>query len=227
MDPEGLAEQDRNGLHLGGQAGDPPDPIAGPRDFTDNAVSLNVTEVGGDYATGGIASSVVAMLMQDPNGSLDPFTIIAANVSTAITSVITSPVTTGQARFNFTGPTFGFDVDRKAVTWLKKNGKFENPFSANWIGMTFWDSLEHLEDPGDFLACCAGWVFISIPTFENGDAVLQSKHFKPTEHRWYFSIHGMVKFMQYHHFECRKISNMETEIGREGISTFAFHRKSD
>ena len=36
------------------------DPIAGPRDFTDNAVSLNVTEVGGDYATGGIASSVVA-----------------------------------------------------------------------------------------------------------------------------------------------------------------------
>ena len=51
-------------------------PIVGPRDFTDNSVSASISESAGDYAQGGIASSVVTLTLQDPNGTFDPFLLI-------------------------------------------------------------------------------------------------------------------------------------------------------
>lgn len=128
-----------------------------------------------------------------------------------------------------TAATFGYDIDPKAVTWLETNNVWDDPFEEEgdcFRCMTFWDSLEHIEEPGRFLNLCTSWVFVSIPIFENGDAVLASKHFKPAEHRWYFTRSGFIGFMAGFGFDCKEVNATETNLGREGIMSFAFKKRA-
>ncbi len=53
------------------------EPIVGPREWTDNASILDVSEVSGDYASGGIASDSITVTLEDPDGNLDPFLLVA------------------------------------------------------------------------------------------------------------------------------------------------------
>jgi hypothetical protein len=55
--------------------------------------------------------------------------------------------------------------------------------------------------------------------------VLRSKHFRPTEHCWYFTRPGLVFAMKLCGFVLVSESNIETELGREDIGTFAFRRE--
>jgi hypothetical protein len=70
-------------------------------------------------------------------------------------------------------------------------------------------------------------VFTSIPVFEGPAQVLRSKHFKPSEHLWYWSSTGFVRWMQARGFSCLEENRMETELGREDICTFVFARSLD
>jgi hypothetical protein len=71
------------------------------------------------------------------------------------------------------------------------------------------------------------WVFVSIPIFTSAADVLRSKHYKPKEHVWYFTVGGLDHFMRSFGFECVDFNRMEREAGREQIDTFVFRRERE
>ena len=70
------------------------------------------------------------------------------------------------------------------------------------------------------------WLFMSLPVFNDVDHVLRSKHFKPDEHFWYFTRDGLVAAMLMCGFKLVAESDVESELGREDIGTFAFRREA-
>lgn len=118
----------------------------------------------------------------------------------------------------------GFDINPEAVEWLRAHKLWQDMYEAKAPCVTFWDSLEHIPYPSMALAQCSLWVFVSIPAFTSRENILQSKHFKPGEHIWYFTEPGFINFMHREGFQKVKRSYMESELGREGIVSFAFKR---
>jgi len=90
--------------------------------------------------------------------------------------------------------------------------------------MTLWDVLEHIPNYQLLLANVREWLFVSLPIFRDAEHVLRSKHFRPTEHCWYFTRDGLVYAMKQCGFELVAESTFETDLGREDIGTFAFQR---
>lgn len=122
---------------------------------------------------------------------------------------------------------WGYDVCADAVTWLRDNGYYRNPYSdvmGDVKAITCWDSLEHIPDPRALLAQVREWLFVSLPVFEDADDVLSSKHYKPGEHLWYFSSTGFINWCAEQGFECVEMNRVESDLGREGIMSFAFKR---
>jgi hypothetical protein len=119
--------------------------------------------------------------------------------------------------------TFGFDINPVAVKWLIDRNKYRHPFRGAQA-LTFWDSLEHIHNPTLMLQGAKEFVFVSCPIYDDVEHVLRSKHFKPNEHCWYWTVEGLTTFMRIFGFEVQEINWMETEIGREDIGTFVFKR---
>ena len=118
----------------------------------------------------------------------------------------------------------GYDVSREAVEWLQKTYSYTDPYAAPVNHVTCWDSLEHIPAPEKLLANVRDWFFVSLPTFENAEEARASKHFKPAEHLWYFSIPGLIRWCEDQGFQVMEVNHAETELGREGITSFAFKR---
>lgn len=123
--------------------------------------------------------------------------------------------------------TWGYDVNPCAVEWLRACNRFHDPYKDAVDAATFWDSLEHIFDPGPLLANIRRWVFVSLPIFTSCDDVLRSKHFKKEEHCWYFTVRGLDHFMRLFGFECIDFNRMERDAGREQIDTFVFRRERE
>jgi hypothetical protein len=119
--------------------------------------------------------------------------------------------------------TYGFDINPKAIEYLIQNKLYRHPFKGGH-GITFWDSLEHIHDPTMIIQGAKEYIFVSMPIYDDSNHILRSKHFRKDEHCWYFTMNGLIMFMQYYGFQCIEINNMETEIGREDIKTFVFKR---
>lgn len=122
------------------------------------------------------------------------------------------------------GGVFGFDVNPLAITWLKERGLWRNPYDASVHAACTWDALEHMPDPAAFVARVLRWLFVSIPIFDGPEHVLKSKHFKPSEHIWYYGERGFLSWAGAHGFRCVESNRMETELGRDGIETFVLER---
>lgn len=90
--------------------------------------------------------------------------------------------------------------------------------------MTFWDSLEHIPEPEVVLKGIGEWAFVSMPIYKDAKDCLASKHYKPGEHLHYFTLEGFITWMDRQGFEVMEINHAESELGREGITSFAFHR---
>jgi hypothetical protein len=125
---------------------------------------------------------------------------------------------------------FGFDVNPAMVERLKEQFRFAKPSMPDiggkpwrWSVMTFWDSFEHIHRP-DKTIVDADSVVMSIPIFRNKAHVLESKHFRPDEHVWYFTHEGIVAFMQKCGFRLMVWDQVETTIGREDIRSYVFLR---
>lgn len=116
----------------------------------------------------------------------------------------------------------GWDVNPIAIEWLESCGDLWNqqPIAA----MTFWDSLEHIPAPGEYLAKCEKLAFISTPIFEDAEHCLRSKHLKMPEHLWYFTEHGLCRYMAEKGFSVVEANSIETTVGREDIRTYVFRR---
>lgn len=121
--------------------------------------------------------------------------------------------------------TKGFDINPDAIRWLRANGKWFDPYECRIPAVSFWDSLEHIHDPAPILNNVTSLVFISTPIYTDPDHVLRSKHFRPTEHCWYFTKPGLIKFMGVYGFRMLEHNIMEQACGREDIGTFVFARK--
>lgn len=118
----------------------------------------------------------------------------------------------------------GYDVNPHAVEFLKTVGVFANPYEEEFDYLCFWDVLEHIDDPREILDRAKKGVFISMPIYRDFNDIVYSKHFKPNEHIWYFSVHGLVKHMLECDFELVVFDKRETVIGRHEIGSFFFRR---
>jgi hypothetical protein len=119
--------------------------------------------------------------------------------------------------------TYGYDINPVAVEYLIKHRLYRHPMRGA-TALTFWDSLEHIHDPSLHLQGAKEYVFVSCPIYENSEHILRSKHFRKDEHCWYWTEHGLITFMRHYGFELVESNRMESEIGREDIGTFFFHR---
>jgi hypothetical protein len=118
--------------------------------------------------------------------------------------------------------TYGYDINPAGIEWLQQRHLFLDPYLVHFNAITLWDVLEHIPDFQPLLANVRDWVFLSLPIFYSAEHALNSKHFRPLEHYWYFTRDGLVHAMHVCGFELVSESNVETELGREDIGTFAF-----
>jgi hypothetical protein len=123
--------------------------------------------------------------------------------------------------------TYGYDVNPAGLAWLDERKLLVDPHLVSFDAVTLWDVLEHIPDFQSLLANVRDWVFASLPIFRDAEHALRSKHFKPDEHCWYFTRNGLVFAMNLCGFALVSESNVETELGREDIGTFAFRRATD
>jgi len=121
--------------------------------------------------------------------------------------------------------TFGYDVNPSSIKWLREKQLWMDLYDRNVPAISFWDSLEHIDRPDIAVSKSSNWVFLSIPIFESGDAILHSKHFRKDEHIWYFTDYGIINWFHEQGFECREHNYNEIYIGREGIGSYAFQRR--
>ena len=119
----------------------------------------------------------------------------------------------------------GYDINPEAIAWLQQRGLWCDPWSEPVPAMCFFDSLEHIPDPGPLLANARGWVFVSIPIVPEG-AVPGPwwRHYRPGEHLLYVTRLGLMELMMRFGFECVGRDEFETRLGRQDIETFAFKR---
>ncbi len=128
------------------------------------------------------------------------------------------------------GHCIGYDVCEKATYYLMRKDLYFNPYNggAAWSkikGITFFDSLEHLEWPElIFKQIGRQFIFITMPIFTDFNHLLRSKHLKKDEHFLYFTEPGLIKYMANYGFGLLEQRDDETQCGREDIMAFVFRR---
>jgi hypothetical protein len=130
----------------------------------------------------------------------------------------------GGGAFCIESGAYGYDVSQEAVQWLKERGTYLNPYESKCTALTCWDSLEHVLDPVALVQCAKKYVFVSMPIYKDREHCVNSKHFKPGEHLHYWTQDGLIDWFARLGFVCMEISGIETQLGREGIGSFAFKR---
>lgn len=119
----------------------------------------------------------------------------------------------------------GYDCNPAAVRWLRDRELWGQLRSGAYQTVTFWDALEHLEDPWSALRCAGRAALVSVPLESSGEAWLGSKHFRKDEHRWYWSRNGFERFAESCGFVVRKHCTVESALGRQNIHTFSLVRR--
>lgn len=130
----------------------------------------------------------------------------------------------GGGRFVTESVGFGFDVNPDAVDWLRHRGVYFDIYNNHAEAITCWDSLEHIPEPEKLIEQVGEWVFVSMPIYLSQWDCLNSKHYKPGEHIWYWTQSGLIAWFARQGFGCVEINERESELGREGITSFAFRR---
>ena len=130
----------------------------------------------------------------------------------------------GGGRFVTESGGFGFDVSREAEEWLQSINRYVDPYAAPVEAVTCWDSLEHIPEPEKLLTNVRNWLFVSLPLCDTAEEWMASKHFKPGEHLHYWTLPGFIAWAEEQGFQVMEVNHAETELGREGITSFAFKR---
>lgn len=122
------------------------------------------------------------------------------------------------------GRTFGYDVNSHGVRWLIDRDLWWDPWFRKMPSATFWDSLEHVEQPAQLIGRVERFAFVSMPIYEDGAHAERSKHFRPSEHFWYFTRRGLLNLFNRNDFRLADESSEESAIGRQDIRSFVFER---
>lgn len=126
------------------------------------------------------------------------------------------------------GKILGYDVSDFGINYLSKRDRFIDIRRFRELSnLCFWDSLEHIHDCWRILQAVRDgcFVFMTVPLVANHSQALKSKHFKPSEHYWYFTREGLVAFMIFLGFDWISESDTEASLGREEVSTFVFRKR--
>lgn len=136
-----------------------------------------------------------------------------------------SHIYAGDLRWWDTRPgTLGYDVNPAGIAWLNERGAFADLYASQWRALTMWDVLEHIDEPELAVQQASEYVFVSIPIFTDAGDILRSHHFRKNEHIWYFTDDGIKRWFAEQGFECVEHNNIECELGRKGVGTYAFRR---
>lgn len=124
----------------------------------------------------------------------------------------------------------GFDVMPKAIEWLESRGLFRSPYGIHGNApdaITCWDSLEHIEQPGELLDCVKPGMhlFVSLPIFRGHDDIRQSKHYRPGEHLTYWTHSGFIDYCSREGLALVESNLAESLLGREAIRSYVFRRQ--
>ncbi|WP_213322583.1 methyltransferase domain-containing protein [Klebsiella aerogenes] len=125
--------------------------------------------------------------------------------------------------------TWGYDVNPAGVAWLKERGRWADLYDpyvpdGDFPALTFWDALEHIDEPEKAVVRAGQWVFVSLPIFRNAEHILASRHYRKDEHIWYWTHEGLLKWFETQGFTCVECNSIESALGRDGISSYAFRR---
>jgi hypothetical protein len=132
----------------------------------------------------------------------------------------------GSGQFVETRPdTYGYDVNHAGIDWLNERGLWANPWIESTNAACFWDVLEHIPDFDRLLERIDQRVFCCLPIFSGPGHIFASRHYRPDEHCWYFSMRGFVLTMNTLGWTMLETCLDEVELGREGIMSFAFARR--
>lgn len=118
----------------------------------------------------------------------------------------------------------GFDVNPAGVEWLHGRNTYADLYACRWRALTMWDVLEHIDDPERAVHQAKEFVFVSLPIFEGAEHILSSRHYRKDEHIWYWTHEGLLKWFKAQGFTCVEHNTIESMLGRDGISSYAFHR---
>lgn len=120
----------------------------------------------------------------------------------------------------------GYDVIPAAQERLRAAGLYADDL-ADADAVTLWDTLEHMEEPGFLLnrIPVGSFLFVSVPIFEDLRAIRNSRHYRPGEHLYHFTVSGLVVWMSRWGFDLLERSDHETAAGRDSIGAFAFRRE--
>lgn len=121
--------------------------------------------------------------------------------------------------------TRGYDVNPAGVGWLKSRGIWADIYADRYPALTFWDSLEHIDRPDVAVAKAEQWVFVSVPIFDGAEHILRSRHYRRDEHIWYWTHEGICGWFLEQGFTLVEHNTVESELGRDGIASYAFCRK--
>jgi hypothetical protein len=110
------------------------------------------------------------------------------------------------------------------MEWLEQRQLFIDPHMVPFQGASMWDVLEHIADFRSLLANIREWLFLAIPIFRDSSHALESRHYRPDEHFWYFTRDGLVGVLGSLGFQLVEENDEETKLGREDIMSFAFKR---
>ena len=95
--------------------------------------------------------------------------------------------------------------------------------------ISIFDCLEHMDDPYSIFEAKTEVYIVSLPIFRDDiSEIFGWKHYKPTEHKHYFTDSSIDKFFMRKDFYKVYLSNVEDEIrgsffhGKPNISTYIF-----
>ena len=120
----------------------------------------------------------------------------------------------------------GYDCNPAARRWLAER-EWEGKLTEGFQVVTFWDSLEHMEDPWQALRSVGRVALVSLPVAADGESWLRSKHFRKDEHRWYWNKVGFERFASSCGFRVEGVSDQESKLGRDSILTFTLRLNVD
>lgn len=109
---------------------------------------------------------------------------------------------------------FGYDITEYDVPLGCEKITHEEIFKKHFDVVTFFDSLEHVDDIYFLNKIDCNYIMISVPEchYFSDEWFKNWKHLRPNEHLWHFSKVTIVNFFREQGYEFIDISNIEDVI---------------
>lgn len=107
---------------------------------------------------------------------------------------------------------YGYDISDYPVP--ENITKVKDFCNTHYDVITFFDSLEHMDDINIISKIRCNYVMISIPwcTYKSKEWFEKWHHRRPNEHLWHFDDKSLISFFKENNFECIHMSNLEDTI---------------